>query len=91
MKTFLIRFYIDGSIEFPNGKVMSEKELIERASDKNNRLPIKMFREVYDLMKTICLEDNRKLRVDAEDGKSVYYFEFVNENLDDSRNPALNN
>jgi hypothetical protein len=71
--------------------VIREKDMIERAADHSDRVPIETFKEVYELVKTICLEEQKMLKLEVSGGQTILYLEFVDENLDDSRNPALNN
>jgi hypothetical protein len=91
MNTFLIRYYKDGSIELPDGRVIREKDMMERAADHSDTVPIETFKEVYDLVKAICLEEHKKLKLEVNGGQTILYFEFVDQNLDDSRSPVLNN
>jgi hypothetical protein len=91
MKKIIIRYYNDGSVELPDGRIIYDKDLLEQAANMNTPFPVEMFREVFDLIKTICLEDRKKIKHELNDGETVVYFEFVDTDLSHSRNPALNN
>lgn len=89
-KSIVIRYYKDGSVELPDGRIIREKDCLELAADKDKRFPIEMFKEVFGLMKMICLEEHKMVRYDLDE-ETILYFEFIDENLSDSRNPALSN
>jgi len=91
MNKILIRYYKDGSIELPDGHIIRESDLLHRAAESSLRFSLETITETYNLMKEYCLETHEMVRREMNNGETEICLEFVDYELKDSKNPALNN
>ncbi|HEY4786348.1 MAG TPA: hypothetical protein VIH57_09880 [Bacteroidales bacterium] len=85
------RLYKNGWLELPDGKIVAGEWLIDRIYQNINRPMTKeQIRELLRLIYDCGLEMGRYLVIgDSEERKAK--IEFMSEDLESSRNPALNN
>lgn len=88
---FHCRHYKNGYLELPNGQILTEELFIERILAKSPKtLTKEKVKEVIKLARLTVVENGRFLRLGNENQGEVL-IEFVEEDLDSSKNPALNN
>jgi hypothetical protein len=88
---FHCRHYKNGYIELPNGQILTEELFIERILAKSQKIVSKeKVKEVIKIARSAAAAKGRFLRL-GDEKKGEILIEFVDEDLDSSKNPALNN
>ena len=91
MQPLKYKVYRNGYLELPNGQIMTETMLVEQIFGHIDRpLTREQIREVLQLFAQVGLEEGKKVVGKNPQGTPVE-FEFIDDDLDTSRNPALNN
>ncbi len=88
---FHCRHYKNGYIELPDGQIITEDLFIDGMLIKSKQpLTKEKVKEVLRIARITVFEKGRFLRL-GDETKGEIIIEFVDEDLDSSKNPALNN